>query len=72
MTTTCYCCGAEARLTRLHDDGREYECAACRGRNCPDCLPRFTLKDGDPDVYVFFSGDIYAILSADVKPLDLG
>ena len=63
--TCCWChqTGPHVR-TRMHDEGVEWKCLQCG--------QRFTMKEGDPDhAYLFFPGDIYALSSDDIKPLDL-
>ena len=49
---------------RQHDDGCEYE--------CPHCKRTHVRKEGDPDCYAFFGGDIEAMCDTDRKPMDLG
>ena len=50
------------RLLRLHDEGAEFECAYCTGRH--------TRKEGiEDEVFIFFPGDIHAMVDATIKPL---
>ncbi len=50
------------KLTRLHDDGAEYE--------CPDCGRRHVRRQGVEDaVFLFFPADIAAATRQDIPPL---
>jgi hypothetical protein len=62
------------RRLRAHDDGSEYECPECAaGRGPLPGTSTCTVKQGDPNAYLLFPGDVAAMFGDEsVTPLPHG